>query len=117
MAPNVVTGTFGALAPGASATFSIGVHINPVTQGTITYAVVLSPAFTLEFIRSNIAATATTTVNRVADLSISKTGPATATAGTDITYTEIGRATCRERVNSGAVADTLTAATTYAGAS
>ena len=116
-APNVVTCTFGALAPGASATFSIGAHINPATQGPITNTAVVTAAQPLEDNPANNTATATTTVNRVADLSISKTGPATATAGTDITYTVSVTNNGPSTSSGGTVTDTLPAATTFAGAS
>src|SRR5439155_11534671 len=66
---------------------------------------------------ANNDATATTTVNRVADLSISKSGPATATTGTDITYTVSVTNNGPSTSSGGTVTDTLPAATTFAGAS
>jgi len=116
-APNVVMCTVATLAPGASATFTIGAHISTATSGAITNTAVVTAAQPLEDNPANNTATATTTVNRVADLSISKTGPATATAGTDITYTVSVTNNGPSTSSGGTVTDTLPAATTFAGAS
>src|SRR5207244_1048907 len=66
---------------------------------------------------ANNTATAMTTVERYADLSITKTGPATATAGTDITYTVTVTNNGPSTSSGGTVTDTLPAGTTFAGAS
>src|SRR5207244_8749379 len=117
-APNVVTCTFGALAPGTSAAFSIGAHIAPATQGAIVNtAVVMASAPAEDTNPANNTATAMTTVERFADLSITKTGPATATAGTDITYTVTVTNNGPSTSSGGTVTDALPAGTTFAGAS
>src|SRR5437879_700701 len=58
-----------------------------------------------------------TTVQRLADLAITKTGPATAAAGTDITYTVTVTNNGPSTSSGGTVTDTLPAGTTFAGAS
>ena len=63
-APNVVTCTFGALAPGASVTFSIGAHISVLTLGAITNTAAVTAARPAEDTRAdNNVATATTVVS------------------------------------------------------
>src|SRR5438445_1771151 len=87
-APKVVTCTFSTLAAGASLTFSIGAHIAPTTTGTLTNTATVTATNAGEDTNgANNIATAMTTVQRFADLAITKTGPGAATAGTDITYT------------------------------
>jgi uncharacterized repeat protein (TIGR01451 family) len=117
-APNVVTCTVGTLAPGASATFSIGAHIAPSTEGPVTnIAEVVSTPPTEDTNPTNNTATVTTTVLRFADLAIAKTGPATATSGTDITYMVTVTNNGPSTSTGGTVTDTLPAGTTFAGAS
>src|SRR5207244_4211830 len=114
----VVTCTFGPLAPGTSAAFSIGADIAPATQGAIVNtAVVMASAPAEDTNPANNTATAMTTVQRFADLAITKTGPATATAGTDITYTVTVTNNGPSTSSGGTVTDTLPAGTTFAGAS
>src|SRR5256884_6282179 len=57
-----------------------------------------------------------TTVQRLADLAITKPGPGTATAGTDITYTVTVTNNGPSTSSGGDVRDTLPAGTTFAGA-
>src|SRR5207249_8197201 len=101
-----------------SATFSIGAHINPAAQGTMTNTAEVRSTQPLEDTNptNNIAA-ANTMVQRLADLAIAKTGPMTATAGTDITYTVIVTNNGPSASSGGMVTDTLPAGTTFAGAS
>lgn len=69
-----------------SATFSITVHISPgAAGGTITNTAAVSSA-TTDPNPSGNNPTVVTTVNRSADISVVKTAPASATAGTNITY-------------------------------
>src|SRR5207245_2210231 len=77
----------GALAAGATQTFTIVVHINPAVTGPIANTATVTATNPLEDTSAaNNSSVATTTAQRVADLSIAKSAPATATSGTDITY-------------------------------
>lgn len=82
-----VTATTGSLASGASATFTLVVHVDAsVSNGTtITNSAAVTSA-TTDPNAANNTATATTTVAVAADVGVSKMAPATATDGTNITY-------------------------------
>src|SRR5438445_396370 len=117
-APNVVTCSFGTLAAGVSLTFSIGAHIDPAAQGTIVNTAEVRSTQPLEDMNpANNTATASTMVQRLADLAITKTGPGKGTAGTDITYTVIVTNNGPSTSSVGTGTDTLPAGTTFAGAS
>ena len=113
-----MTCTFGTLAPSATQPFTITVHINPVATGPIVNtATVAATNLTEDTNPANNLATATTTAQRVADLSITKSAPTTATAGTDIPYTltvtNVGPSTS----SGGTVADVLPAQVSFVSAS
>src|SRR5437660_333399 len=119
-APNVVTCTVGTLANGASVSFSIGSRVPPNTaSGTVltNSATVTASSPAEDTNAANNTATAMTTVQRLADLAITKTGPGTAAAGTDITYTVTVTNNGPSTSSGGTVTDTLPAGTTFAGAS
>src|SRR5205085_603471 len=83
---NISTSTVN-LNSGATATFTVSSTVSGTATGTISNtASVAVPAGTTDSISGNNSATANTDV-RTADLSISKTGPATVTAGGSISYT------------------------------
>jgi uncharacterized repeat protein (TIGR01451 family) len=83
---NCSIGTIGQFASGASAQFTLTANIDPSFTGTLSNtATIFGP--NADTNPGNDSATAVTTVTASADLSVNKTGPATATAGTDITYT------------------------------
>src|SRR5205807_2496235 len=108
------------LANGASVSFSIGARVPPNTaSGTVltNSATVTASSPAEDTNAANNTATAMTTVQRLADLAITKTGPATATAGTDITYTVTVTNNGPSTSSGGTVTDTLPAGTTFAGAS
>src|SRR5204863_208921 len=82
-----VTCNFGTLAASATQTFTIVVHINPAATGPIANTATVTATNPLEDTSAaNNSSVATTTAQRVADLSITKSAPATATSGTNITY-------------------------------
>src|SRR5262249_40221638 len=84
-----VTATNPNVAPGSTAVFTLVVRVNPSTpSGTVitNTATVLSPT-TQDSNSLNTQAVTTTTVNTAADLAVTKTGPATVTAGTDVIET------------------------------
>src|SRR5205823_2370018 len=86
-AAGTVTCNVGTLAPGATQPFTIVVHINPAATGPIANtATVTATNLTEDPNATNNSAVPTTTAQRVADLAIAKSAPATASAGTDITY-------------------------------
>src|SRR5438034_1225055 len=84
--PGTVNCTTATLASGATATFTLAVQVSPAALdgSTIANAATVSSA-TFDPNLMNNTATATTSV-RAADLAISKSAPADATSGTDITY-------------------------------
>jgi uncharacterized repeat protein (TIGR01451 family) len=79
-------GTIGNLASGASAQFTLTANIDPSAAGTLSNTATISGP-NADTNPGNNSATAVTTVTASADLSVNKTGPATANAGTNITYT------------------------------
>jgi uncharacterized repeat protein (TIGR01451 family) len=82
-----VTCTIATLAAGATASFSLVVNVNANTpNGTTISNTATMSSSTTDDCPGNDSATATTTVNAGADLSITKTGPAQQGAGFDITY-------------------------------
>jgi uncharacterized repeat protein (TIGR01451 family) len=74
------------LTASASATFNISVGVPATTTGTLINTITCSSQ-TADDDSGNNSATTVTTVNTQADLSISKNAPATANAGTNLTYT------------------------------
>ena len=78
--------SIGTFASGANAQFTLTANIDPSFTGTLSNtASIFGP--NADTNPNNNSATAVTTVTASADLSVNKTGPATANAGTDITYT------------------------------
>lgn len=67
-----------------SAVFTLVIEVGNTTEVSNTATVTASGA---DSDTSNNSSTATTTITPSADLSVTKTGPATADSGTDITYT------------------------------
>ncbi|HKR67151.1 MAG TPA: hypothetical protein VJZ00_25725 [Thermoanaerobaculia bacterium] len=84
----VVTCTIASLAPASTATFTVVAHINASAPNgsTLTNAVHIGSA-TMDTSSGNDDSSVNTTVTTSADLSVVKSGPTNATAGTDITYT------------------------------
>ena len=80
------TCTIATLANGATATFEITLAIEPGASGTISNTAQAIPE-TFDANAPNNQSTVTTTIAASADLAVTKTAPATATAGTNITYT------------------------------
>ncbi|HEV7571145.1 MAG TPA: hypothetical protein VGQ21_06565 [Thermoanaerobaculia bacterium] len=74
------------LAAGASTQFTLTANINPAFTGTLNNTATVTGT-NADPDTSNNSATASATVSASADLTINKTGPASANAGTNITYT------------------------------
>ncbi|HEX7680316.1 MAG TPA: hypothetical protein VF713_19445, partial [Thermoanaerobaculia bacterium] len=81
-----VTCSVGNLGSGANAQFTLTANIDPSAAGTLSNTATISGP-NADTNPGNNSATAVTTVTAIADLSVNKTGPATANAGTNITYT------------------------------
>lgn len=75
-------GTIGA---GESTTISVTYDIDPATLGEVTNTATVTTA-TNDPVPGNDSASATTTIERAADMSVTKAGPSTAMAGTQVTY-------------------------------
>src|SRR5439155_1408574 len=83
----IVTCNFGTLAASATQPFTIVVHINPAATGPIANTATVTATNPLDDpSAASIPTRRTSDPQRVADLSIAKSAPATATSGTDITY-------------------------------
>jgi uncharacterized repeat protein (TIGR01451 family) len=79
---------WGTLASGATATFTLVVSVPVSTaNGTVLTNQVTVTSDSFDTNNANNAASVNTTVNGVADLSVVKNGPASAIAGTNISYT------------------------------
>jgi uncharacterized repeat protein (TIGR01451 family) len=108
----------GSLAPSATQTFTITVHINPAATGpVINTATVTATNPTEDTNPANNSSTATTTVQRLADLGITKTAPATANEGTDVSYTLTVTNNGPSASSGGTVRDELPAGVTFVSAS
>ena len=77
--------SFPTLASGASAQFTLMATISPALTGSLSNTATISGT-NADPVPGNNSSTAVTTVTASADLSVNKTGPATANAGTNITY-------------------------------
>lgn len=76
------------LGNGASAQFTITVAISPSTpNGTVITNTATASSDSADSDSSNNSSTASTNISTVADLSITKSGPATLVAGANMTYT------------------------------
>ena len=78
--------TIASLAPAASATFAVVVTVNPDASGPVANTAAVSTT-TSDPNAANNTATTTATLGMTADLSITKSGPAAVTAGSNATYT------------------------------
>src|SRR6202040_1370008 len=78
-------GTIGQFASGASAQFTLTANINPSFGGTLSNTTNINGP-NADTNPNNNSATAVTTVASTADLTVAKSGPASANAGTNITY-------------------------------
>jgi uncharacterized repeat protein (TIGR01451 family) len=84
--PGTVVCSFPPLASGASAQFTLTANISPSFTGTLNNTATVT-GDNVDPNGGNNSQTASATVSGSADLTINKTGPASANAGTDITYT------------------------------
>src|SRR5262249_51637541 len=83
-----VGGTLATLAAGQSSTFTIVVKVGAdVADNTPLSNTASASSATADPNGLNNSATNTTTVHTLADLQVTKSGPATVIAGTDLTYT------------------------------
>ena len=83
--PGFITCTLASFAPGGSATFSITYRIRPNTTGTLSNTATVSSTTTDPNGTDNTSTTSAT-VTSSADVSVVKTAPGGATAGTQMTY-------------------------------
>ena len=82
-----ITDTIATLAAGASAHLTVVTHVpSGVVEGTNLAQTATVSAATSDPSSANNSATVNTTIHASGDLSVTKTGPATITAGTDGTY-------------------------------
>src|SRR5439155_1657742 len=82
------SGNLGTLTAGGSITITLVAMISPVVaNGTVETDTATVTSTTGDTNAANNTAMFSTTVSSSADLAITKTGPATATAGTNLTYT------------------------------
>ena len=120
LASGVVTCTSSGLALNAEDTFTIVVHIDPgyTDGGTLTNTASIATNATSDPDHTNDSSTSTTTVNRSADLKVTKTAaPDPATAGTDETFTVTVK-NLGPSINAGyTVTDAVPAGTTFVSAS
>jgi uncharacterized repeat protein (TIGR01451 family) len=84
--PGTVFCSFPPLVPGASAQFTLTANISPTFSGALSNTATVSGSNS-DPNQGNNSATASATVSASADLSVNKSGPVTADAGTNITYT------------------------------
>lgn len=107
-----VTCSIGNLASGASAQFTLTANIDLSASGTLSNTATISGP-NADTNPGNNSATAVTTVTAIADLSVNKTGPATANAGTNITYTVTLTNNGPSNAANVALTDTVPANTTF----
>ena len=107
-----VTCSIGNFASGASAQFTVTANIDPSATGTLSDTATISGP-NADTNPGNDSATAVTTVTTSADLSVNKSGPATANAGTNITYTVTLTNNGPSNAANAALTDTVPANTTF----
>jgi uncharacterized repeat protein (TIGR01451 family) len=97
---------------GSTVSFTLIVQIDPSASGTITNTATATSA-TADPNGANNTATAPTVLNASADLTVTKSGPPTATPGANVTYTlTVGNGGPSDAVNV-TLSDTLPAQTTF----
>ncbi|MEJ2218375.1 MAG: hypothetical protein P8099_17365, partial [Gemmatimonadota bacterium] len=79
-----VTWTVGTLAVGGNTSLGLTVTVDPAATGSVSNRAWVGSTST-DPVTSNDSSTVTTTVTRSADVSVTKSGPASATAGTNLT--------------------------------
>ncbi|MCG6987532.1 MAG: DUF11 domain-containing protein, partial [Gemmatimonadetes bacterium] len=82
----VVTWSVGTLAVGGSASLGLTVTVAPSATGTVSNRAWVRSA-AIDPVLTNDSSTVATTVSQSADLAVTNTGPATDTAGTQVSYT------------------------------
>jgi uncharacterized repeat protein (TIGR01451 family) len=106
--------TISLLPNGDSAQFTVTVQAAPtVPNGTVVTNTATASTSSADTNPSNDSSTVATTISAQADLSIVKSGPATANAGNDITYTVTVTNNGPSTANSVSWSDTLPAGTTF----
>lgn len=117
VAGNTVTSTITTLPSGGSVTITIN-GTAPDDETTLTnVATIAPPAATTDPNPADNTSTAVTTVDPLADVSVLKTGPATATAGATISYTLLIRNDGPSAADGSTYSDTVPAAITGVSAS
>jgi uncharacterized repeat protein (TIGR01451 family) len=113
VAATCTAATFG---PAATATFTLTATVAPGTTGPIVNTVDVASAGTPDPNTTNNRATATTTVSSSADLAVAKSGPVTAAAATNITYTVTATNNGPSTAVTVTLTDTLPTGTTFVSA-
>lgn len=113
--PGSISCTIPSIAPGA--TVNLPIVINGTTVGSIVNTASFISATETDTNSANDISSITTTVTPVADLSITKTGPATANAGSALSYTVTVSNAGPDTAASVVMTDTLPAGVTAAAAS
>ncbi len=80
-----VTWSLPSVAVGGSASLDLTVDVGPTVSGSVSNTATVHTS-SVDPVSGNDASTAVTAVSRVADVSVTKTGPATADAGKQVTY-------------------------------
>lgn len=112
------SGSLGTLAAGASTSITLVAAVNPgANSGAVLTNSATASTTTAESSTANNTATFNSTVTTSADVSIAKTGPATASAGQNITYTLTINNVGPSNAQSVSVTDTLPAGETFVSAS
>lgn len=106
------TCTIATLAAGASASFTFVYNLSPAASGSVTNTVHVGPE-TNDPSTLNNTASAMSTVVTSADVTVTKSGPGNATAGTNVTYTVVVSNAGPSNAANVALNDTLPAGTTF----
>jgi uncharacterized repeat protein (TIGR01451 family) len=114
---NTVGCSIASFVAGASATFTIVAQVPPSTPNgtTLTNSAFISSE-TVDPNDTNGASTVVTTVSTNADLSVTKTGPATTSSNTTVTYTVTVANAGPDTASNVTLSDTVPAAMTFASA-
>jgi uncharacterized repeat protein (TIGR01451 family) len=112
----IVNCSIASFASGASAQFTLTATIDPAFMGSLSNTATIFGT-NADTNNANNSATAVTAVTASADLSVIKTGPATADAGTNITYTIVLTNSGPSNAANVSLTDAVPANTTFVSAS
>jgi len=112
-ANGLVACNFAALASGASAQFTLSIDTGSASAYTNTASVTTS---SFDTNAANNSSSAATTVSQSADLSVTKTGPPSVSAGGNVTYTIVAGNAGPSNATNVSLSDALPAGTTFVSA-